>query len=202
MPAMDDHRLKKLVIVGGGSAGWITAAALSSMLDPRQVKITLVESEQIGTVGVGEATIPDMINFNRMLGIPEAEFMAATDATFKLGIEFVNWGRKGDSYFHPFGEHGVDMQGVDFHQYWLMAQQNGSERPIEDYSLCAAAGKANKFCHPSQNPKSVLSKLRYAYHFNATKYAKYLRRYAETRGVTRLDARSTRSIFIPKADIF
>lgn len=189
MPAMDDSRLKKLVIVGGGSAGWMTAAALSSMLDPRKVQITLVESEQIGTVGVGEATIPDMINFNRMLGIPEAEFMAATDATFKLGIEFVNWGRKGDSYFHPFGEHGVDMQGVDFHQYWLMAQQNGSDRPIEDYSLCATAGKANKFCHPAPNPKSVLSKLRYAYHFNATKYAKYLRAYAETRGVIRIEGK-------------
>lgn len=186
---MDDTRLKRLVIVGGGSAGWMTAAALSSMLDSRKIQITLIESEQIGTVGVGEATIPDMINFNRMLGISEADFMTATDATFKLGIEFANWGRQGDSYFHPFGEHGVDMQGVDFHQYWLFAHQNGSDRPIEDYSLCAAAGKANKFCHPAQNPSSVLSKLRYAYHFNATKYAKFLRVYAEKRGVTRIEGK-------------
>ncbi|MGJ8559205.1 MAG: tryptophan halogenase family protein [Litorimonas sp.] len=186
---MDDTRLKHLVIVGGGSAGWMTAAALSSMLDSHKVRITLVESEQIGTVGVGEATIPDMINFNRLLGISEADFMKATDATFKLGIEFANWGRQGDSYFHPFGEHGVDMQGVDFHQYWLLSHQNGSEHPIEDYSLCAAAGKANKFTHPAQNPNSVLSKLRYAYHFNATKYAKFLRFYAEKRGVTRIEGK-------------
>lgn len=186
---MDDTRLKHLVIVGGGSAGWMTAAALSSMLDSRKVRITLVESEQIGTVGVGEATIPDMINFNRLLGISEADFMKATDATFKLGIEFANWGRQGESYFHPFGEHGVDMQGVDFHQYWLLSHQNGSDRPIEDYSLCAAAGKANKFTHPAQNPNSVLSKLRYAYHFNATKYAKFLRFYAEKRGVTRIEGK-------------
>lgn len=186
---MYDTRLKRLVIVGGGSAGWMTAAALSRMLDSRKVQITLVESEQIGTVGVGEATIPDMINFNRMLGISEADFMKTTDATFKLGIEFVNWGRQGDSYFHPFGEHGVDMQGVDFHQYWLSSHQNGSDHPIEDYSLCAAAGKTNKFCHPAQNPKSVLSKLRYAYHFNATKYAKFLRFYAETRGIKRIEGK-------------
>lgn len=186
---MDDTRLKRLVIVGGGSAGWMTAAALSSMLDSRKIQITLVESEQIGTVGVGEATIPDMINFNRLLGVSEAEFMKATDATFKLGIEFKNWGRLGESYFHPFGEHGVDMQGVDFHQYWLYSQQNGNAQPIEDYSLCAAAGKSNKFCHPAQDPRSVLSKLRYAYHFNATKYAKFLRHYAEQRGVSRIEGK-------------
>lgn len=186
---MDETQIKRLVIVGGGSAGWMAAAALSSMLDPRKVSITLVESEQIGTVGVGEATIPDMINFNHMLGIREADFMKATDATFKLGIEFANWGRQGESYFHPFGEHGVDMQGVDFHQYWLMSRQSGSDNPIEDYSLCAAAGKANKFAHPVENPKSVLSKIRYAYHFNATKYAKFLRAYAEKRGVIRVEGK-------------
>jgi len=196
---MDDARLQRLVIVGGGSAGWMTAAALSSMLDSRKIQITLVESEQIGTVGVGEATIPDMINFNRLLGVSEADFMKATDATFKLGIEFANWGRLGESYFHPFGEHGVDMQGVDFHQYWLYSQQNGNARPIEDYSLCAAAGKSNKFCHPAQDPRSVLSKLRYAYHFNATKYAKFLRQYAETRGVTRVEGKVETVTTVPES---
>jgi len=186
---MADARLKHLVIVGGGSAGWMTAAALSSMLDSESTQITLVESEQIGTVGVGEATIPDMMNFNRMLGIREADFMKATQATFKLGIEFADWGRKGDRYFHPFGEHGADMQGIDFHQYWLRAHQDGSDRPIQDYSLCAIAGKAGKFCHSSENPKSVLSHIRYAYHFNATRYAQFLRQYAETRGVIRLEGK-------------
>jgi len=186
---MDDRRLKNIVIVGGGSAGWMTAAALSSLLDPRNISVTLVESEQIGTVGVGEATIPDMINFNRILGIREAEFMKATDATFKLGIQFVNWGRLGEHYFHPFGQHGADMQGIDFHHYWLHAQQNGSANPIEDYSLCAVAGKANKFALPAQDPRSVMSKIRYAYHFNATKYAKFLRVYAEKRGVRRIEGK-------------
>ncbi len=186
---MADALLKQLVIVGGGSAGWMTAAALSSMLDPKRTQITLIESEQIGTVGVGEATIPDMINFNRMLGISEAEFMKATQATFKLGIEFANWGRKGDRYFHPFGEHGADMQGIDFHQYWLRAHQDGSNHPIQDYSLCAIAGKAGKFCHPHENPKSVLSHIRYAYHFNATRYATFLRQYAEARCVKRIEGK-------------
>lgn len=184
---MADTPLKHIVIVGGGSAGWMTAAALSSLLDPKTTRLTLIESEQIGTVGVGEATIPDMINFNHMLGIREADFMKATDATFKLGIEFVNWGRQGDRYFHPFGEHGADMQGVDFHQYWLHTHHNGNAHPIEDYSLCARAGKAAKFAHPNQNPKSVLSKIRYAYHFDATRYARFLRHYAQQRGVTRVE---------------
>lgn len=186
---MSNGRLNHLVIVGGGSAGWMTAAALSSLLDPKSTRITLIESEQIGTVGVGEATIPDIINFNRMLGIRETDFMKATQATFKLGIEFVNWGRQGDRYFHPFGDHGVDMQGIDFHHYWLHTQQHGSDQPIEDYSLCAIAARQNKFIAPSDNPKSVLSKLRYAYHFDATRYAKFLRFYSEQRGVTRVEGK-------------
>ena len=119
-------RLKKIVIAGGGSAGWMTAAALSSLLDPEDVSITLVESDEIGTIGVGEATIPDIINFNRMLGLNEEEFMKATNATFKLGIEFIDWGRKGDAYIHPFSVHGVDMKGIDFHNYWLHERAAGN----------------------------------------------------------------------------
>lgn len=181
--------LKHLVVVGGGSAGWMTAAALSSIVDTRQTRITLIESDAIGTVGVGEATIPDMINFNRMLGISEQDFMRATQATFKLGIEFVDWRRKGERYFHPFGEHGVDMHGIDFHQFWLASQGQSNNRPIEDYSLCSLAGRAGKFTHPSENPKSASSRLRYAYHFDATRYAKFLRFYAEQRGVVRVEGK-------------
>src|SRR5688500_10907214 len=140
--------LRQIVIAGGGSAGWMTAAALSSLLDPKDVTITLVESDQIGTIGVGEATIPDIINFNRILGVGEAEFMKATQATFKLGIEFVDWGRKGDSYIHPFGNHGVDMRGIDFHQYWLHSNAAGNDRAIQQYSLCAVMAKQNKFMLP------------------------------------------------------
>ncbi len=181
--------LKNIVIVGGGSAGWMTAAALSSMLSPRSVQITLIESEQIGTVGVGEATIPDMINFNSMLGINEAEFLKETNGTFKLGIEFIDWGKKGESYIHPFGNHGVDMQGIDFHQYWLYSRASGNPTPLQDYSICAVAAESDKFVLPDPNPRSVLSHLRYAYHIDATLYAKYLRRYAEERGVVRREGK-------------
>jgi len=133
-PNTDNH-IKSIVIVGGGSAGWMTAATLSSMLKRDDVKITLVESEEIGTVGVGEATIPDIINFNLLLGIDEQEFMKATNATFKLGIEFNNWGHKGDSYMHPFGLHGADMMGIDFHQFWLASRKQGNPLDIWKYSL-------------------------------------------------------------------
>ncbi|WP_366930057.1 tryptophan halogenase family protein [uncultured Sphingomonas sp.] len=184
---MNAPLLRRIVIVGGGSAGWMTAAALSSLLGPKDVAITLVESDAIGTVGVGEATIPDILAFNRMLGVNEAEFMAATQATFKLGIEFVDWGAKGDRYIHPFGQHGVDMQGIDFHQYWLRAREDGATDPIEAYSLCAVAAQAGRFVLPDTNPRSVLSQIRYAYHFDATLYARFLRRYAEARGVVRVE---------------
>jgi tryptophan halogenase len=148
--------LKQIVIVGGGSAGWMTAAALSRLLGPEQASITLVESDEIGIIGVGEATIPDIINFNLMLGLNEAEFMKATHATFKLGIEFIDWGRKGDAYIHPFSVHGVDMGGIDFHQYWLRDRAEGDPHPIEDYSPCALACRRNRFALPAPDPRSVL----------------------------------------------
>ena len=117
MSQNSEKSIKEIVTVGGGTAGWMTAAALSRLLEPQHIQVTVVESEQIGTIGVGEATIPDIINFNRILGIPEDEFMKATNATFKLGIQFEDWGNIGESYFHPFGMHGADMQGIDFHQF-------------------------------------------------------------------------------------
>lgn len=181
--------VQKIVIVGGGSAGWMTAAALSSLLSPRSVEITLIESEQIGTIGVGEATIPDIINFNSILGIKETDFLRATNGTFKLGIEFVNWGQIGESYFHPFGTHGVDMKGIDFHQFWLRFRQAHSTSEIEEFSLSAIAAKQSKFALPQTDPRSVLSQLRYAYHFDATAYAKFLRTYAEQRGVNRVEGK-------------
>jgi len=174
MADQQQKHLKKIVIVGGGSAGWMTAAALSSLLPTGSASVTLIESDKIGTVGVGEATIPDMINFNALLGINEAEFLKATNGTFKLGIEFIDWGKKGESYLHPFGQHGVDMQGIDFHQYWLHSKANGENVALQNYSLCAVAAEQNKFSLPNPNPKSVLSHLRYAYHIDATLYAKYL----------------------------
>ncbi|MGN6423699.1 MAG: tryptophan halogenase family protein [Asticcacaulis sp.] len=183
------RQLKNIVILGGGSAGWMTAAALSSLLNPEHVSVILIESEEIGTISVGEATIPDIINFNRMLGIEEDDFMRATEATFKLGIEFIDWGRKGSAYIHPFGSHGVDMNGIDFHHYWLHSRAGGNRRPIDDYSLCALAARDNRFALPDPDPRKPGSHMRYAYHFDATLYARYLRGYAEARGVRRVEGK-------------
>jgi len=191
--------LQNLVIVGGGSAGWMAAAALSSLLDPKSVSVTLIESEQIGTVGVGEASIPDIINFNRLLGIDEAEFLRETNGTFKLGIEFKDWGKLGDTYFHPFGTHGVDMNGIDFHQYWLHTQRHGNRASIEEYSLCSLAAKEKKFTSPSNDTRSVLSHISYAYHFDASRYAAYLRKYAEKRNVTRIEGKIETVITCPES---
>lgn len=186
---MANNNISSIAIIGGGTAGWMAAAALSKMLHPNNVSITLVESEQIGTIGVGEATIPDIANFNRMLGINEQAFLAATKGTFKLGIEFRDWSKIGERYFHPFGGHGVDMNGIDFHQYWLHSKLGGNQASLEDYSLCAVAAKQAKFILPDANPKSVLSHLRYAYHFDASAYAAFLRHYAQQRGVNRIEGK-------------
>jgi tryptophan halogenase len=192
-------RIRSIVIAGGGSAGWMTAAALSSLLEPKDVAITVVESEEIGTVGVGEATIPDIINFNRMLGVNEAEFMKETHATFKLGIEFIDWARPGDSYIHPFSEHGATMKGIDFHQFWLHLRAAGEVPPIQAYNLCAVAAAENKFSHPVPDPRSALSSLRYAYHFDAALYAKFLRKYAEARGVQRVEGKIEHVVQLPES---
>ena len=191
--------LKKIVIVGGGAAGWMTAAALSRLLDPREVSLTLVESDEIGIIGVGEATIPDMLQFNLFLGIPEAELMRATQATFKLGIEFVDWSRKGERYFHPFGFHGVDIDGVDFHQYWLKCRQSGHPHSIGDYCLTELLARRGKFAFPDLRVAGApASYLRYAYHFDATLYARFLRQYAEKRGVRRVEGKVCEVVRAPE----
>src|SRR4051794_17518254 len=129
MAAMSDHAIRKIVIVGGGTAGWMAAAAFSALLQQDTVEIVLIESDEIGTVGVGEATIPPLVAFNKMVGIAEDQFLAASQGTFKLGIEFVNWGALGERYFHPFGPHGQDLRGVHFHQLYL---REAKCRPLPD----------------------------------------------------------------------
>ncbi len=177
--------IETLVIVGGGTAGWMAAAAASRFLDDGRRKIVLVESEEIGTVGVGEATIPPILSFNAKLGIDEHEFVRRTQATFKLGIEFVNWGGLGQSYMHPFGSIGRDFDGVAFHQIWGKFREQAKLGPITDYSMGCVAAAAGKFAPSSSDPRSPLSQLGYAYHFDAGLYARFLRDYAEAGGVVR-----------------
>ena len=182
--------ISSVVIVGGGTAGWMSAAALARMLDVKKVSVTLVESESIGTVGVGEATIPNFTEFNQVLGLDEREMMAQTHATFKLGIEFSGWGREGESYLHPFSPHGFSFDGIPFHQYWKRMQENAPETlPIDKYCLSTLAAKAGRFAMPAQDPRDVLSRLAYAYQLDATSYAAVLRRYAEKRGVKRVEGK-------------
>nr|WP_121119006.1 tryptophan halogenase family protein [Croceibacterium ferulae] len=163
------------------------AAAAARFLNDGQRRITLVESDAIGTVGVGEATIPPILNFNAMLGIDEAEFLAATQGSFKLGIEFVGWGAPGERYLHPFGTYGRDLHGVAFHQIWRKLQGRPDVGPYGDYAMAAAAAAGARFAHPVADARDPLSQLAYAYHFDAGLYARFLRRYAEAHGVTRIE---------------
>ena len=174
------------VIVGGGSAGWMTAAAMAHAVKGAQ-QITLIESEEIGTVGVGEATIPPLQFFNKVLGINERDFIQATQASFKLGIDFHNWGSAGHRYFHQFGEFGANIKGVSFHQLWLRLAASGHPHPLSDYSPAAVAAAQMRFLPPMPNLPPDMPQLAYAYHFDAGLYARFLRRYAEKRGVVRVE---------------
>ncbi|HEV7661227.1 MAG TPA: tryptophan halogenase family protein [Allosphingosinicella sp.] len=186
---MNDHEIRQIVIVGGGTAGWMAAAAFSCLLEKGAVEITLVESDEIGTVGVGEATIPPLIAFNNMLGINEDEFLAATQGTFKLGIEFVDWGALGVRYFHPFGPHGQDFRGVHFHQLYLREAKRRALPDIAEWSMSAAAAARGRFARPAPDAGLPLSQLAYAFHFDASLYARFLRTYAERNGVRRVEGK-------------
>jgi tryptophan halogenase len=186
---MTNPRLRNIVIVGGGTAGWMTAAALGRFLKDGYTQVTLIESEAIGTVGVGESTIPQINIFNRMLGLDENEFVRRTKATFKLGIEFVDWKEIGHSYFHPFGPFGLDMEGVSFHAYWLRLKAMGEAADLGDYSLQAVAAARSKFMRANQQPNSPLGSIAHAYHIDAGLYARFLRGYAEERGVRRQEGK-------------
>ncbi|MFK8014624.1 MAG: tryptophan halogenase family protein [Gammaproteobacteria bacterium] len=190
--------IRQLVIVGGGTAGWMAAAALGRLLNDRGISIRLIESEQIGTVGVGEATIPQITLFNRLLGIDENEFVRATQATFKLGIEFVDWTRKGHRYFHPFGSYGADMDGVPFHHFWLQQRQNGYAHELADFCLQDLAARQSRFLRPDKSQRdSPLGHIAYAFQFDAALYAKYLRQYSEKLGVERIEGRVVDTLLDP-----
>lgn len=188
---MSQEPIRNVTIVGGGTAGWMTAAALARVLPQGFCRIRLIESDEIGTVGVGEATIPAIHDFNRRVGLDEKEFMARTNATFKLGIEFVNWSNIGDSYMHPFGTYGRDLNGVAFHHYWLRERQAGSGITFGAYSLPYLAAKRGRFDYPKSEATSVYSTYSYAFHFDASLYARYLRGIAQGLGVERIEGRIT-----------
>ncbi|HEY0892123.1 MAG TPA: tryptophan halogenase family protein [Cellvibrio sp.] len=191
---MKNNRVKKVVIAGGGTAGWVAAAALSKQLG-KLLDIVLVESEQIGTVGVGEATIPPMRTFHSLLGIDEQEFMRATNAVFKLGISFKNWGQIGDEYIHPFGPTGQSSYLADFQHFWLHGKSKGIHAEFGEYSLEVQAAKANKFAI------SKKGNINYAYHLDATRYAQFLRQFSEKHGTKRIEGKIQQVQQHPDGDI-
>jgi tryptophan halogenase len=192
-PAPEPESLKpdplKVVIVGGGTAGWMAASALVKLLPRQDYAITLIESDEIGTVGVGEATLPHIKVFNDTLGIDEAQFMRETQAAFKIGIEFVGWDQPGERYVHPFGTFGEPWAGVDFQHHWARAHAAGRASELHDYSFAIAACRNNAFEFPNEDPKSIRATYAYAYHFDAALYAQFLRRWAMPLGVTRIEGK-------------
>jgi len=185
-----DERIRRVAIVGGGAAGWMAASALAKSFG-QSLSVDLVESEEIGIIGVGESTVPHLTAFNRLLEIDEAEFIRQTQGTFKLGIQFVDWARPGDCYFHSFGTIGRALGLLPFHQYWIKARQAGRARDVGAYSLNALAGPAGRFMvSPTDAPRDTpLAEIAYAYQFDAVLYARFLRRYAEARGVRRTEGK-------------
>ncbi len=186
---MTDNRLRSIIVVGGGTAGWMTAATLGRFLTDGYTKVTVIESDAIGTVGVGESTIPQIRMFNRMLGLDEDEFIRKTQATFKLAIEFYDWRHKGHVYYHPFGPYGVNMEGLSFHAYFLKLLQRDPSAELDHYSLQALASREAKFSRPIDAGNSPLSDIAYAFHIDAWLYAKFLRGFAEERGVVRKEGK-------------
>ncbi|RVQ69339.1 tryptophan 7-halogenase [Croceicoccus ponticola] len=178
----DPAKPLRIVVAGGGTAGWMTAAALSRTLG-RTASVTLVESDMIGTVGVGESTIPPLVNYLRLLKIAEADFMRATHATFKLGIQFDNWRVPGESYFHSFGAAGQDHWAAGFQHFWMEGKERGHDAPYDDYCIELIAAREGKFAHLPDN------RMNYAFQLDATAFARFLRGIAEGEGTTRIEGK-------------
>jgi tryptophan halogenase len=181
----------RIVVVGGGTAGWMAASVCARFLPSQDYAITVIESDEIGTVGVGESTIPQLQLINAALGIDEDEFMRATQATYKLGIEFVGWGTAASRYIHAFGNTGRPIGQTPFQHFWLRGQRLGEEAPLDAYCLNAAAAYAHKFARGPEAQSPMLGGLVHAFQFDAGLYARFLRKYAEARGVRRVEGRIT-----------
>lgn len=182
-----ERRIRSVAIVGGGTAGWLAASMLARVLAASGTAVTVVESPDIGTIGVGEATIPPIIDLLGFLGIDLADFVKATQATFKLGIRFRDWRTPGHDYWHPFGSFGRSFNRRPFYHYWHRARAAGAPLRFNDFSLCAALGNEDRFRFPDPQSQGPAAGLRYALHFDAGLVARYLRVYAERLGVTRLE---------------
>jgi len=182
-----NNRVRDIAILGGGTAGWMAAAILARRLKTGFGAIRVIESPEIGIVGVGEATIPPIRLFNEALGIDEDEFLRKTQGTIKLGIEFRNWSKLGHEYFHPFGVHGTRPDQVSLHQDWLKLRHLGEEGSFEDFSLNTVAARLGRVSAGSAGEESLSAVFAYAFHFDAGLYAEYLRSYALARGVVRIE---------------
>jgi len=186
---MQNRQIQEVLILGGGTAGWMSAALLARFLRPMDISVRLVESEEIGSVGVGEGTVPIIRKFNGLLGIDEKDFLRATKGSLKLGIEFVNWGHIGNRFFHAFADYGDPIEGISAHHHWLKLRGLGDTTPVDDYSFSAVAISAQRFAPPPKNIRPGLPAFDYAYHFDATLYARVLREYAENLGVVRREGK-------------
>jgi tryptophan halogenase len=199
---MTTSDIKTLVILGGGTAGWMAAAALARFLGSQPVKVVVVESEQLGSVGVGEATVPVLRQFNDYLGIKEHDFVRHTAGSFKLGIEFCDWQHPGSRYFHGFGDFGAPHGGVAAHQLWLRLRAAGDDSELHDYSFPAQAARHNRFAPPPDDERLArVAAFDYAYHFDASRYAMVLREYAEARGVQRIEGVVSDVVLAANGDI-
>jgi tryptophan halogenase len=186
-PNSDSGNIRSIAIVGGGTAGWMAASMLARALPGTRTAITVIESPDIGIIGVGEATIPPITDVLRFLSIDEADFVRRTEATYKLGIKFVDWKTVGESYWHPFGTFGASILRRPFYHAWHKARAAGLPLRFNDYSVCAALADEYKFRFPDAKADSPAAGLRYALHFDAVLVARYLRSYAERLGVERLE---------------
>ncbi len=191
----------RVVIVGGGTAGWMAAAGLATLLGPKLCSVRLIESDDIGIVGVGEATLPQLRDFNRAIGLVETELMRKTHASFKLGIEFRDWGYIGSRYIHPFGAFGRPIGGTPFHQQWRRSVLAGHESDLADHSFAIVAARAGRFEHPSEDMSRVESTYDYAYQMDASLYAKYLRTFCERRGVARTEGKIVAASLAENGDV-
>ncbi len=183
--------LSKIVIVGGGTSGWLAASMLCHHLKRELCQIQLIESDEIGTIGVGESTVPPFVGLIQRLGIDEQEFIRETDATYKLGIQFAGWHRRGRKYFHPFGVIGRPIGSHEFYQCWLKARAHGDTSSLMDFSPCNVMAENGRFFPPAKARNTPIGGANYALHVDALLVARYLRRYAEARGLTRTEGKVT-----------